>query len=149
MKRYVLIGLLGIGSMAQAQTVTEPVVSWDVEFWSLGVTPGSGSSINGIQSFAKTGATCDLPPTPAPVLPVVNPTEISLEDPNLPGRDCILGFTQSSGVLAALPLGVGITATARARGATLISPRSAASNPFSRVTVVAAPTTPSRVLVHP
>lgn len=148
MKRLVFcMWLLGAG-IASAQT-PEAVVSWDIEFWSLGVTPGSGSSINGIQSFPKSGATCDLSPTIAPVLPVVNPTEISLEDPNIPGRDCILGFTQSSGVLAALPLGVGITATARARGATLISSRSAASNPFSRVTTTVAPTTPTRVLVHP
>jgi hypothetical protein len=61
---------------------------------------------------------------------VQNPTTARVSDPAASGRECEL-MVESS--VLALPVGVGYTSTARARGATTVSDRSAPSNPFDRV----------------
>jgi hypothetical protein len=149
MKRLLLVLLfISVSSVVSAQTVPEVVVSWDVSFWSAGVNPDTGSPIS-TSNFTKAGAQCNQPLVPAPTLPVVNPTKISLDDPDVAGRSCILGPTTSSGVLMALPLGNGIFATVIGRGATLQSARSAVSNPFNRAIVPAPPIVPTSLRVSP
>jgi hypothetical protein len=144
------VALLALASPVFAQTAPEPTLSWDLEFWAAGVVPGVGAPLNGIQNFTVASSLCDMPMAVVPTVTIVNPTQINVADPLFPTtRDCILNSITAAGTLLALPLGAGITGTARARGATLISLRSAASNPFSHAVLVVAPTIPVRVVVRP
>jgi hypothetical protein len=144
-----IVVFVALASPVAAQTAPEQTLSWDLEFWAAGVVPGIGLPLNGIQNFTVASSLCDMPLIVVPTGPLVNPTQLSVNDPNIIGRDCILNSVTASGTLLALPLGTGITGTARARGATLISLRSAASNPFNHAVLVVAPMTPSRVVVRP
>jgi hypothetical protein len=90
-------------------------------------------------NFLRSAASCGQARV-NPVLPVINPTSIHLEDPANATLDCTLAAT--SGVLVGIPVGAGYVATAKARGATLTSARSAASNPFTRAVVPVAPIAP-------
>jgi len=144
-----LVAVVALAAPAAAQTAPEVTLSWDWEFWAAGVVPGVGQPLNGIQNFTKAASLCDMPVAIVPTIPIVNPTRLQLSDPDLVTRDCIMPAVTAAGTLAALPLGNGVTGTARARGATLISLRSAASNPFSRAVLVVAPGTPARVVVLP
>jgi hypothetical protein len=124
----------------QAQDVPEAVVSWDVEFFAAGVNPATGSPISPAVNFLRSAAACGQARV-SPVLPVVNPTAIRLEDPANAALDCALAA--SAGVLVGIPVGAGYVATAKAHGATLASVRSAASNPFSRAVIVVPPLVPA------
>lgn len=149
MKKFVLaLTFGGLASVASAQVVPEAVVSWDVEFYVAGVAPGVGSPIS-TSNFAKSTATCGVPTVGLPGGTIVSPTKIRVDDPLNVGLDCILGPTTSAGLLLALPLGNGIFGVAIARGATLVSARSAASNPFNRAIVPAPPIVPTNLRVLP
>lgn len=144
MKRFVLVLLAcGFAAVASAQTAPEETLSWDIEFWSAGVNPATGTPIQSA-NILKSASTCDLVPTPenSPTGLVTNPTRIFVQDPERPLRRCQLAPTTSSGLLMSLPAQAGMFATALGRGATLTaSARSAASNPFNRLVVTAPPVT--------
>lgn len=123
-----------------AQDQPEAVVSWDVEFWQVGVDPNIGQPVS-VMNFSRGSASCGQVKVAAPAGTVSNPTAIRVDDPAGVAHDCVLG-PDASGVLIGLPVG-SYFATARARGATLLSPRSANSNPFSRAPVVAPPPAPT------
>lgn len=139
---------LGTAALASAQVVPEQTLSWDVEFWAAGVNPATGSPIQAA-NILKSASTCNLTPVPVPTGVVLNPTKIYVDDPDNAGRSCQLAPTTSAGLLMSVPLGSNHFATARARGATLVSARSAASNPFSRAIVPAPPPVPTAVAVTP
>ena len=120
--------LLAVPVMAQTQ---EPVVSWEIRVFLAGVNPDTGAPVQ-TATFAKATSACNQPKVTLPIGPIVNPARIIVDDPDLPLRDCVLG-PNAGGTLTSLPFGVAHVATAVARGATLASPRSAASNPFDRV----------------
>ena len=139
------IGLLWPVLVA-AQTTPEAVVSWDVDIYAAGATPGTSAPVS-TMNFAKASAVCNLAPLASPGS-VTNPTKLLVGDPVTSGRDCQLGPTTSDGFLSSLPAQPNMFATAIARGATLTSARSAASNPFNRVVTVA-PLVPTSLRVVP
>lgn len=143
-----LATLLLLATPAAAQSVPETVLSWDLKFFSAGVNPATGAPLLSA-NITVAASTCDLAPITVPPGPIVNPTRIFIDDPALPGRVCQLAPTTSAGLLLSVPLGVGIVATAEARGATQVSPRSAASAPFTRAIVPVAPAVPTNLRITP
>lgn len=145
---FLLFGL-SQGVCAQEAAVTldaEPIISWDVEVWMSGSNPATGQPI-ALLNFPRSGASCNLSPSTVPANAIANPTRIFINDPTNPGRECQLGALTSAGLIASIPAGAGYFLTARARGATQISPRSAPSNSFDRAT--ASPVMPATPKVLP
>lgn len=115
-------------------SVREPVVGWDLEVWSKAAPPSSSPSTSppplAGMNFPRSGAACNLAPLPPPAGVVANPAKARVTDPDLPARECELVIQT---FVLGLPVGLGYTVTARARGATTSSERSATSNAFDRV----------------
>ena len=132
---------------AHAQTVQEAVVSWDVEFFAQGVNTATGSPIQAATNFLLSTAACNQAFFAIPPASVLNPTVMQVSDPVNVGRACTL--SNASAILMGVPIGAGYTATAKARGATTVSARSAASNPFDRAVVLVPPPVPAAVRVLP
>jgi hypothetical protein len=130
-----------------AQQVPETIVSWDLEVFASGVNTATGSPIYGPLNFLRSTSTCGQAKVTVPSI-VINPSIISVDDPADTTKACHLG-PNSAGVLISAPLGTGLRATLRAKGATLSSPRSAASNPFDRSVVPVAPVVPTGVALLP
>lgn len=144
-KFALLIAFLMIAAHLEAQTTPEAVVSWDIEIYAAGAIPGTNTPVS-IMNFTKATATCNLTPIANPGT-VSNPTKIFLGDPINAGKDCQVGPTTSDGFLMSLPAQAGMFAIAIAKGATLSSARSAASNPFNRVITIA-PVVPANLRVQ-
>lgn len=136
--------LILAGAVVFGQEVPEAVVSWDIQFFQAGVNPDTGTPIQ-TSNFLKSASSCNQPDNPPFTATVVNPARIVLDDPDNLGRDCVLA--NSSGVLMSVPLGSGLFAVAKARGVSLVSTRSAASNPFNRAIVPIAPAVPAGLKV--
>lgn len=114
----------------------EDVVSWDIDVFTRDAPANTGGSPIATGNFLKSNALCNLAPLPRPVVTVENPSKARVSDPVNAGNECEL---VSETFMHSLPVGVGYTSTARARGATTVSERSPASNPFDIVAVVTPP----------
>lgn len=148
MKRLMLsIALILFAAPSFAQTVPEALVSWDVEFFAQGVNPATGSPIQAATNFLLSAASCNQTFVVIPPGSVLNPTVIQIADTANVGKACTL--SNASTMLMSVPVGIGYKATAKARGATLASARSAASNPFDRAVVVVPPPVPAEIRILP
>lgn len=147
MKRLIIsLALTLIAAPAFAQTVPETLVSWDVEFFANGVNTATGSPIQAT-NFLLSAAACNQTFTAIPAGTLLNPTGIQVTDPVNAGKACTLA--NASTVLMSVPIGIGYKATAKARGATTVSARSAASNPFDRAVVLVPPSVPVEIRILP
>ena len=149
MRRSIWLVLLSLWLLAvpSAAQTPEAVVSWDVEFFLAGVNPATGSPIQ-TANFTKAASACNQAKVSVPGGTLVNPGRIVLDDPDVANRDCVLG-PNAAVTIGSLPFGVAHFATSRTRGVTTVSDRSAASNPFSRVSVPLPPAVPTGLRVVP
>lgn len=128
MKRFTF-ALVFFASAALAHAQAPNIVSYQEQTFAPGVDPTTGSPIQ-TNTYAASLATCNQAP---PVVPptVTNPTRIFFDDAANAGKVCIV--TLASALLPALPNGVGYVSTlSQTDNLGQTSPRSAASNPFSR-----------------
>jgi len=110
--------------------VREDVVSWDIDVFTKDAPASIGGTPIGTANFLRSAALCGLAPLAPPAGTVQNPTTARVTDPAATGKECEVAIENE---ILALPAAVGYTSTARARGATTVSDRSQASNPFDRV----------------
>jgi concanavalin A-like lectin/glucanase superfamily protein len=135
--RALTLAEIGVDLATPVETVRDPVVSWTLDVYAHGAVDGQLGAPIASSGFPKTGAICNLAPTPPPEGPVRNPTTARVSDPEIAGRECEIVI--ESFVLA-LPVGAGYASTATAIGQTgSQSARSALSNTFDRVAVVVPP----------
>jgi len=135
--RIVLVVALAIVFARSASAQTGALVSVELQIYNPGVDPVTGQPVQ-VNSFTYATAVCNQGPPPPPAATAFNPTRILWVD-TIAGRVCI---ADRGAVLNALPILPGdyrgtITVTDD-RG--LVSPRSAASNPFARAGLPAART---------
>lgn len=143
---FATFALLALAAPALAQDAPETPVSWTAEFFAAGVNTQTGAPTTTFP-FTLANVTCNLAVVALPPPPMINPTKIRFADPFTAGRECEVDPAKSTvtTVLFAIPIGTGWTATLKAHGATLVSARSAASNPFNRAVIAAAPAVPAAV----
>lgn len=134
--------LCGLSTVAFAQTGA--VASAQVQYFSPGVDPATGAPVQ-TTTFVVTAATCNQAPVTVPNGTAMNPKRVVWDDAANAGKVCIV---DQAATLVSLPIVSGAyvatMTTTDDRG--LVSPRSAASNPFTRAL---APTAPKGVKVVP
>jgi hypothetical protein len=127
----ILVALLAVLVAGPVAAQTGALVSVDVQIYAPGVNPATGNPVQ-TNTFLFASAVCNQAAAPPVAGPVFNPTKVEFDDRANPGRVCV---ADQGAFLAALPIVPGdYTATLSVtddRG--LVSPRSAASNPFARV----------------
>lgn len=131
--------IFGVTPM-QRRPPVEAVVSWDVEFFTSGVSDAGNRMMVPIaptQTILRSDATCNQTFV-AGVDPIVDPTQLYIPDPSNAGKYCIATLN-----LTSVPPISTIVLTVAARGATTTSPRSAPSNVFEHTAPAAPPTAPA------
>lgn len=142
--RYVVIALVLVSTLASAQTARPPIrrlqTGVTITGLVLTVQNAAGVLVGTPQTavWPLPAGSCNRAATVVPPGTVVNPGNVEIDDPALPGRTCLVNF---AAYFASFPAATGYKATAQFRysdGA--ISGASNVTGPFDEVAAHPAPT---------
>lgn len=137
MKRIALsiILMLAVSSAASAQAAN--ITQYTQQVFAPGVNPVTGAP-QWTNVYQAASVACNQAPITVTGT-VVNPTRLEFDDSANTGKVCIVSLATT--LLSALPNGVGYTSTlTQTDSLGQVSPRSAASNPFTQQGAPNAPT---------
>ena len=127
MRRFAFMALVLAVLASAVSAQVEPTVSRTIDVFSQGADPATATPVRST-TFTAAQTVCGQTKVTITGTPI-NPTKVYVADPADATKDCVIDATSFLGTVPAP--GTYILTTKR-NGATTVSPRSAASNPFER-----------------